>query len=69
MVKTSGNIIEKLLMSFMSIVFGVALISPLQIYLEGANITGGVAFIITLLPLMFGLTVAYVGIKSILGAM
>ena len=58
---------NKLIVSFVAIIVGVALISPLQTFVTDANVTGSVALVVSLIPLFFSLAIAIQSIRGVMG--
>lgn len=62
-----GNFARRLITAFISVILGASLISPVTQFVTDANVTGVAATIIGLVPLLFGLAVAYIALKEVLG--
>ena len=57
--------IERFVEPLVAIFIGVALIPVVQTYVEAANLTGGVATLVSLIPFFYGLAVFLYAIKGI----
>lgn len=58
---------DKLIVGFVAVIIGVALIAPLQEFVNDANVTGATATIVSLIPLFFGLAILLGVVKSVMG--
>ena len=58
--------IESLILGFVAVVVGVALIGPLQTTVVDANVTGTAGTIVTLIPLFFGIGILLVSVRGMI---
>lgn len=58
--------VEAIIIGFVAVVIGVALIGPLQTTVTDSNITGIAGTIVALIPLFFGIGVLLVSIRSLM---
>jgi len=58
--------IEGIITGFVGILIGVALISPLQTFVDDANVSGVTATIVTLIPLFFGIGILLVSVRGMI---
>lgn len=57
--------IKGIISSFITVLVGAVLMGPLQATIVASGLTGVVATIVSLIPLMYGLTILMVSLKDI----